>query len=235
MSGEREAVLEAISEIERRHKDTSGGYELPYQVAKWMRSLPSTEQDKVIKTLFFQFENNMRYGYMLPDILGLLPAPEHLERLLRISLTLPHIGVRDYHDILSSVFGFGPKYDQQMVNIARKLVRSVLDEGDVRGVVLLGGLIRLGIPSATEDAAAYLEEWITDTGKEAFVDGLLMQFSDFFPKESVDSLFGAIRCLQGDNLRHVFTAIAIRRIDANPLLKICCKWLLIRLKHYKMD
>lgn len=235
MNDRYNAVLEAIGEIERRYKDTSGGYDLPYQVAKWMRQLSATDREKAIETLFSQFENATHYGYMLPDIIRLLPAPEHLERFLRVSLTLPHIGVRDYHDLLSSVFGFGPEYNQQMVTIARKLVRSLLDESEVAGAVLLGGLIRLGIPGAAEDAAAYLEEWSTRPGKEAFLDTFLLQFSDFFPQESVVSMFGAVQRLQDANSKHAFIITAMNRVRTNPLLKISCKWLLTQLEKCRVS
>lgn len=234
MSSEHSAVVEAIGEIERHHKDTSGGYDLPYQVANWMRQLSSADRHGVIETLFFQFENGLRYGYMLPDIIGLLPAPEYLERLLRSALTLPHIGIRDYDNLLSSVFGLGPEYNLQLVAIARELVSSLLDEGDVTGVVLLGGLIRLGIPGAAEDAAAYLEEWSTRPGKEAFLDTFLLQFSDFFPKESALSLLGVTKQLQDADSRHAFITIALHRIKTNLLLKMCCKWLLRQLERYRV-
>lgn len=233
MNDKHNAVLEAIVEIERRHKDTSGGYDLPYEVVNWMRHLSAADRNRVIETLFFQFENGLRYGYMLPDIIGSLPAPEHFERLLRVSLTLPHIGIGDYNNLLSSVFGFGPEYNPQLVAIARELVSSVLDEGDIMGAVLLGGLIRLGIPGAAEDAAAYLEGWITDTDKEAFLDALLLQFSDFFPRESALSLLVVTRQMRDANSRHAFITVALQRIKTNPLLKMCCKWLLVQLERHR--
>lgn len=232
MDGEHEAVLEIISEIERRHKDTSGGYDLPCQVAHWMRQLSAADRDRVIETLFFQFENGLRYGYMLPDIIGSLPAPEHLERLLHVSLKLPQIGIGDYDELLSSVFGFGPEYNWELVAIAQKVVSSTLADGDIAGVVLLGGLIRLGIPSAAKDAAAYLEEWTTDVGKEAYLDAFLLQFSDFFPKESVLSLLGVTKQLRDADSVHAFITAALHRLKTNLLLKVCCKWLLMQLEKY---
>lgn len=234
MREKHDAVIEAISEIERRHKDTSGGYDLPYQVANWMRQLSPTERQEVIDTLFFQFEHGLRYGYVLPEIVGSLPAPEYLDRLLRVALTLPHISLGDYDNLLSGVFGFGPEYNPQLVAVARELVSSLLDEGEVTGVVLLGGLIRRGIPGASEDAAAHLENWITSTGKESFLDMLLLQFSDFFPKESVVSLLGVTRQFSAADSRHAFINTALHRINSNPLLRVCCKWLLMQLERHRI-
>lgn len=232
MSSEHSKVLEAISEIERRYKDTSGGYDLPQQVVYWMRRIPLADQHTVIETLFFQFENGLRYGYMLPEIIRLLPAPEYLERLLRISLALPHLGVRDYDDILSSLFGFGPEYNQQFIAVARDVIRSELAEEGVGGVVLLCGLMRLGIPTFIEDAATYLDEWISSTEKKVFLDVLLLQFGDFFPKESIQSLFAAAQRLKGVSYS-TFTSTVLTRIDSNLLLRVSCKWLRAQIEKHR--
>lgn len=232
MSNEYSTVLEAISEIERHYKDTSGGYDLPLQVVHWMRGIPLADQHMVIETLFFQFENGLRYGYMLPEIIRLLPAPEYLERLLRTSLALPHLGASDYDDILSSLFGFGPEYNSQFVAIAREVIRAKLAEGDASGVVLLCGLMRLGVPAVIEDAATYLSEWISSTEKVAFLDVLLLQFGDFFPKESVQSLFAAAQRLKGVS-HSTFTSTVLTRIDGNLLLRVSCKWLRAQIEKHR--
>lgn len=220
-------VLKFIEELERHHKDVSGGYELSELFRDRLRQMPHDDRKVVVEVLFHQFERGLRYGYMLPDVVVEVGTPEYIERLLKSTLNAVHLGIADYEEILSSIFENTTDSVLRVVeSTSRGVISDMIGQGLLGGVVLLGVLVRLYIPTFVSEGAYYLRQWLhnyPDSYSTACIDTMLLLFSDLLHRDGIQSFLGMTRHLEASIPRETFIKVFQERIASNPLLSVSCK------------
>lgn len=222
-------VLAFIEDLERHHKDTSGGYELGMLLGENIRRMSVEDREAVVETLFYQFENGMRYGYLLADVVREIRKPEYIERFVGSMLTAAHIGIPEYEVLLRDILGY--EHDEiagELLTTLQRVVRDLVGQGKAEGAVLLAVLVRVGVPFFVREAGRYIGEWVRNSSKPdviRLIDATLLSFGDFLDRDGIE-LFLQVLDYMGTPLDRKNSIDVFReRITSNPLLAVSCKYL----------
>ena len=213
-------IVSFFEELERQYEDKSGGYDFAELLCSRVRFLAQEDQKAILEFLFYQFENDLRFGHLLPDVVRVLGAFEYVPRLIHAMLMSHRIGVPEYFKVLSILVGTETP-PQALVNAVLQTIESLLQQGNPEGVVLLATLMQTGHGFFVKQMSEYLRRWLYESSSQHFtcyIDALALSFSDFLSKESVLLLTTILWDNRPDSI------VTLRqRIESNPLLLVSCK------------
>jgi len=226
----REEVIGVIKQIEREnYRDTSGGFELIYQVAKWVRLLPQGDRDEVISVLLHQLETGGDYGDLAPFVIAELADTRYIQQLLTL---LPQLRKRSNR----SEQGGRSLYDIAIISIAKHLcneavrtvlldrIRELMHRKDSTAFYLMGILLRWG---QAEDIAFFTDVLMNEevrhlmSSENTHIEQFLYAYCTDGAGQTLDALLKEIAKVSEDISRWLSDLITTR-FSQNPLLSQLC-------------